>query len=152
MNACRYKLLLGQQKGGNTIGGPVYPNSSTPASVRNTAAVLFAPFSLRAHPEPVLANRRVFKLEKQPKKNRSVFVSLQDGQTGKETIFFSHLYIKTIFKPRQARNKRRETSKQRRVFLGGADLDCGAAGCLFNIIQVRNAALCSFSHLPDDKS
>ena len=76
------------------ISGPVYPNSSTPASVRNTAAVLFAPFSLRAHPEPVLANRRVFNLEKQPKKNRSVFVSLQDGQTGKKMVFFQPFIYK----------------------------------------------------------
>jgi hypothetical protein len=31
---------------------------------------------------------------------------------GKKTVFFSHLYIKVIFLPRQARDKHRENSKQ----------------------------------------
>jgi hypothetical protein len=37
---------------------------------------------------------------------------------GEKTALFSHLYIKTIILPRQARDKHRETTqKRRRVFL-----------------------------------
>jgi hypothetical protein len=40
-------------------------------------------------------------------------------RSGKKTGFLSHLYIKVIFLPRQARDKHRENSKKARFFRRG---------------------------------
>jgi hypothetical protein len=37
--------------------------------------------------------------------------SLYPSMSGEKTVFLSHLYIKVIFLPRQARDKHRENSK-----------------------------------------
>ena len=46
--------------------------------------------------------------------------SAKGGQTiGEKTVFLSHLYIKTIVLPRQARDKHRENSKKDYRFVAG---------------------------------
>jgi hypothetical protein len=51
--------------------------------------------------------------------------------SGKKTVFWSHLYIKTIFLPRQARDKHRENSKKVRFSESGPSL----AGWLGNFVS-----------------
>ena len=40
---------------------------------------------------------------------------------GEQTAFLSHSYIKTIFLPRQARDKHRESSQKQVALFAGAD-------------------------------
>jgi hypothetical protein len=51
--------------------------------------------------------------------SKTVFSQVGTGRfdIGKKTGFLSHLYIKVIFLPRQARDKHRENSKKRGRFL-----------------------------------
>ena len=41
----------------------------------------------------------------------------EGSSAGKKTVFFGHLYIKMIFLPRQARDKHREKTQERDLFL-----------------------------------
>jgi hypothetical protein len=70
--------------------------------------------------------------------SRSVDVwtgSEYNGTVSEATVFLSHLYVKTIFLPRQARDKHRENSKNEYRFLsGGAYLSCSClAGQLLSL-------------------
>jgi ABC-type multidrug transport system ATPase subunit len=49
----------------------------------------------------------------------------------RKTGFFRHLYIKVIFLPRQARDKRRENSKKARFRAGGQKQRVGLARAVY---------------------
>jgi hypothetical protein len=70
---------------------------------------------------------------------------------GEETVFLSHLDIKMIFLPRQARDKHRENSKKDRLLAGGEEAQLSAAqlrlleevGCVRNTHLFCDAIVCS---------
>jgi hypothetical protein len=69
----------------------------------------------------------------------------------RKMVFFSHIYIKMLILPRQARDKHRENSKTTAVFL----LGCGAGskGAWWNVTQVRKRRplFSRFSHSQRDR-
>jgi hypothetical protein len=54
---------------------------------------------------------------------------------GKKTGFLSHLYIKVIFLPRQARDKHRENSKKKPGFRSGGEKRNAALFLLFLLVK-----------------
>ena len=60
---------------------------------------------------------------------------------GKKTVFLSHLYIKMIIMPRQARDKHRENSKRETGFLQSS-----SSGCSKSATRGANEQLLFWSH------